>query len=173
MRRARSMILFLGLLTPWFAQTESALAESGPLAQNDSPIRARQPVPDDPLAGLPSEETGRPSKVKAGARTGKAGAACAIDGKPANAGDIGDLRATLALVQRGPRSWPCPAAATSAGTGLRITVDGTGRITGAEPVGAVPDVATAIARKLTGKSIAARREGATTGTVWLSFTPRT
>jgi hypothetical protein len=54
---------------------------------------------------------------------------------------------------------------------LRITVESNGKITAAEPVGAAADVAAAIAKKLTGKSIAGRREGSTVGTVWLTFTP--
>jgi hypothetical protein len=171
MRSARFAFLLLGLATPLLARTDAATAAVGPLAQNDSPIRARQQVPDDPLAGLPSEDTGRPSKARTGATAGKNAATCAVDGKPANAREIGDLRATLALVQRGPRSWPCPATEASGGAGLRITVESNGKITAAEPVGAAPDVAAAIAKKLTGKSIAGRREGSTTGMVWLTFSP--
>lgn len=165
-------VLILGLAFSWLAQPGWAAAEVGPLAQNDSPIRARRPVPDDPLAGLPSDDGAVPAKARAGASAGKAAAACTIDGKPANARDIGDLRATLALIQRGPRSWPCPTGSTSASAGLRVTVEGSGKIAMAEPVGAAANVAAAIAKKLAGKTIAGRREGATTGTVWLTFTPR-
>jgi hypothetical protein len=172
MRNARSSILVLGLLAPWFVPhlTPTAAASTGPMAREQGLIRARQSVPDDPLAGLPSEDDGRPSR---GGKSGgtKGSATCAIDGKPANQHDIGDLRAALAVVERGPRYWSCPSESASGGIGLRITIDGHGKITAAEPVGRPPEVATAIAKKLNGKSIAARREGSTTGTVWLTFTP--
>jgi hypothetical protein len=175
MRSARFSVLFLALLGPSVAAslTSVAVVSAGPRTQNDSPIRARRDVPDDPLAGLPSDDSRRPSRPSKGgkARGAKARATCLVDGKPANHRDIGDLRATLAVVARGPRYLPCPDGPASAAIGLRVTVDGDGKITGAEPVGGAPRVSEAVARRLVGKSIAARREGSTTGTVWLAFTP--
>jgi hypothetical protein len=170
MRCARVPPLIFCLLAPSLEMTEAfaAIEAAGPLALDAAPIRPRRQVPDDPLAGLPTDDDGRPGKGKGG--TGKP-ATCNVDAKAANPRDIGDLRAALAFVGRGPRSWPCPPRSTGGSAGLRITIDGAGKITAAEPAGSSSEVATAIAKKLTGKSIAPRAEGATTGTVMLTFTP--
>ena len=171
MRCARVSLLAVGLLVPLLAATTAAAAISaaGAIALDDGPIRPRRQVPDDPLAGLPSDDSGRVDKGKGA--VGKAAATCAIDARAANPREVGDLRATLAFVQRGPRSWPCPPRSLGNSATLRITIDGAGKITAAEPAGGATDVAAAIAKKLTGKSIAPRPEGATTGSVLLTFTP--
>jgi hypothetical protein len=171
MRRARVSSLLAGLLAPFFDPTAAtaAIGAAGPMALDHNPIRAKQQVPDDPLAGLPPEDGGKPSRGKGGA--GKGGNQCRLDAKPANGRDIGDLRAALAFVERGPRSWPCPGAAAGNGVGLRVAIDGAGKVTAAEPAGGEPGVALAIAKKLTGKSIAPRPAGSTTGTVLVTFSP--
>jgi hypothetical protein len=155
--------LFAAALKP--SPAAAAVDATGPLAWESEAIQPRRQVPDDPLAGLPTEDTGRPARGK----SDKGAALCKLDPNPANARDIGDLRATLAFVLRGPRSWPCPARPTGSSVGLRITVDGDGKITTVEV--ATGDAATAarLAKKLTGKSIAPRAQGATTGTVLLTF----
>jgi len=164
----------LGLLAPLITPSLAAAAVDalGPLAESTL-VRARRQVPDDPLAGLPTEVSGRPSRPGKGgkAANAKTQATCSVDGQPASYRDIGDLRATLAVVERGPKYVACPAGSPSAPIGLRITVDGAGKITAAEPVGTASEVATAIAKKVSGKTIAARRDGATKGTVWLVFAP--
>jgi len=167
MRRAPVSTLLVCLLALVSTAATAGIEATGPLALDSNPIRPRRQVPDDPLAGLPSEDLGRPGRGKSGA--GKSSALCKVDGKPANARDIGDLRAALAFVERGPKSWPCPARSTGNSPGLRITIDGAGKITAVEPAGGNSDVASAIAKKLTGKSIAPRPQGSTTGTVLLTF----
>jgi hypothetical protein len=166
MRHARVFALlaclFAAALVPNAAT--GAVDATGPLAWQSGAIRPRQPVPDDPLAGLPSEDD-QPGRGK----SGKGAAVCKLDGTPASARDIGDLRAALAFVQRGPKSWPCPARATSKTVGLRITVDGSGKITAVEAATGDVAIATSLAKKLTGKSIAPRAQGATTGTVLVTF----
>jgi hypothetical protein len=171
MRNARSPLFFLGLLAP-LVTASLAAAALGPLADSTL-VRARRQVPDDPLAGLPTEDSGRPSRPNKGGKAAnvKAQATCSVDGQPGSHRDIGDLRATLAVVERGPKYVACPAASPSAPIGLRITVDGAGKITAAEPVGAASEVSAAIAKKVCGKTIAARRDGATKGTVWLVLAP--
>ena len=156
--------LFAATLTPG---TVAAGDSTGPLAWESGAIQPRRQVPDDPLAGLPTEDTERPARGK----SDKDAALCKLDANPASARDIGDLRATLAFVQRGPRAWPCPARAASRTAGLRITVDGDGKITTVEA--ATGDAATAnrMAKRLTGKAIAPRAQGDTTGTVVLTFLP--
>jgi hypothetical protein len=170
MRHARAFPLSVSLLAALFdvPGAGAAIGPAGPLAMDPGPIRARRPVPDDPLAGLPADDGARPDKGKSG--TGKS-AACVVDARPADGRDIGDLRAALAFAQHGPRSWPCPTRTVSEGIALRIAVDGTGKITTVEPTKSGSDVALAIAKKLAGKSIAPRRAGPTAGSVLLSFTP--
>lgn len=170
MHCARVLPLLVCLLAPWLtAATANANIEaSGPLALDGNPIRPRRDVPDDPLAGLPSEDDGRPGKSKHG--RGRTTVSCNLGAGAANPRDIGDLRATLAFVQRGPSTWPCPPRTAGNSAGLRITIDGTGKITTAEPVGPASEVAAAIAKRLLGKAIAPRAEGSTTGTVMLTFT---
>ena len=174
MRSIRFPLFFLGLLAPFVtASLASAAVDAlGPLAESTL-VRARRQVPDDPLAGLPAEDGGRPSRPSKGGKAAhaKAQATCSVDGQPANQRDVGDLRATLAVVERGPKYVACPAQWPSAPIGLRITVDGAGKITAAEPVGAASEVSAAIAKKVSGKTIAARRDGATRGTVWLVLAP--
>jgi hypothetical protein len=171
MQPARASALLLCLLAPFLDATQVAAAISavGPLALDSGPIRPRRDVPDDPLAGLPTDDGGRSGKGKGGA--GKAPAACTVDAKPVNPREIGDLRATLALVQRGPKSWPCPPRSAGRSAVLRVTIDGAGKVTAAEPTGGASEVAAAIAKRLTGKSIAPRPQGATTGSVLLTFSP--
>ena len=157
--------LFATALSP---STATATVEgTGPLAWDSGAIQPRRQVPDDPLAGLPSEDTGRPER----SRGGKGAPRCKLDANPANARDIGDLRATLAFVQRGPKSWPCPARVAGSSVGLRITVDADGKITSVEAVAGDSTTTDRLSKRLTGKSIDPRAQGATTGTVRLTFVP--
>jgi hypothetical protein len=170
MRHARVLTLLACLFAATLAPNAAtaAIDATGPLASDSGPIRPRRQVPDDPLAGLPSEDSDRPGRGKGG---GKSAALCKVDGTAANARDIGDLRAALAFVQRGPTSWPCPARVAGNSVGLRITVDGAGKITAVEATASEAALAASIAKKLTGKSIAPRAQGSTTGTVLLTFKP--
>jgi len=171
MRRARVSTVLVCLFAPLLLSTAApaAIGNDRTLALDSNPIRGKQPVPDDPLAGLPSEDFGRPGRGKGGAGAGKGANACKVEASPASVRDIGDLRAALAFVQRGPKSWPCPPRAAGGGFGLRIAIDGTGKITAVESAMGDPAVASAMAKKLAGKSIGPRAQGATTGTVLLTF----
>jgi hypothetical protein len=167
MRHARVFALlaclFAALLGP--TAVTAAFATTGPLALDSGLVRPRRHVPDDPLAGLPSEDSGQPGPGKS---AGKAVARCRLDAAPVNPRDIGDLRATLAFVQRGPKTWPCPARVAGS-IRLRITVDGAGKITTVEVADGDAAAAAAMAKRLTGKAIAPRAEGSTTGTAMLTF----
>jgi|GEM_PF-5362611 len=173
MRRAPDRSLIVCLLASLSATptVAAAIVDIGPLAVGRTPVQPRREVPDDPLAGLPPENSGKPVHGKGG--TGKGHNLCNLDATPANRRDIGDLRAALAFVQRGPRSWPCPRSTAGNGVGLRITIDGTGKVTSVEPTGPESSLASAIAKKLVGRSIAPRPAGSTTGTVLLTFSTGT
>jgi len=170
MPRARILALLACLCATGFplGSAESAVDSVGPVAAAYDPIRARRDVPDDPLAGLPTEDADHPGRGKGGNRPAPR---CKLDARAANPLDIGDLRATLAFVERGPRAWPCPPQAKDRSLGLRITVDGSGKITTVATTTGDASVAANIAKKLKGKSIAPRPQGATTGSVVLTFLP--
>jgi len=148
---------------PWLAH--SWLAHSWLLFGHDL-IRQKQQVPDDPLAGLPTGEGG--GRAKGGSGAGGR-ATCTVKANAESDREIGDLRATLAFVKLGPKSWPCPARSARADIRLRITVDEAGKITTAEPVSGDSDLGNAIAKRLPGKSIGPRAEGATVGIVVVTF----
>jgi hypothetical protein len=169
MRHARLLaLLACSFLALGPTAASAAIDASGPLAADAGLIRPRRQVPDDPLAGLPPENAGRPARGKGG---GKGATLCKLDSAPADPRDIGDLRAALAFVERGPKSWPCPARAAGNSVGLRISVDGAGKITTVEATGGDAAAAAGLTKKLTGKAIAPRAQGATTGTVRLTFAP--
>ena len=169
MRCTRVPALLVCLLAPFLGSfpASAAIEACAPLALESNPIRPRRQVPDDPLAGLPTDDGGKTGRGKGG--PGKGANLCKLDARPANGQDIGDLRAALAFVERGPRSWPCPGPASGNGIGLRIAIDGDGKVTAAEPAGGEPGLAAAIAKRLSGKSIAPRPQGATTGLALLTF----
>jgi len=130
-------------------------------------VHAKQSVPDDPLAGLPSDDGGERSPGKK-PHSGKS--ACAINAAPSSNREIGDLRAALAFVKLGPSAWACPERSDHAEIGLRISIDGDGKITAAEDVAGEAGVANAIAKRLLGKAVDPRAEGPTVGVVVLKFT---
>jgi hypothetical protein len=115
---------------------------------------------------LPSEDGRGQGK---GGRGGSTRAARAVKANPANDRDIGDLRATLAFVKHGPKAWSCPPRAGQSEIRLRIDIDAAGHITAAEPIAGDGGIASAMAKRLTGKAISPRDQGATVGIVVLTF----
>jgi len=150
------------------AATQSGFASF--LVSGDGLVGQKQQVPDDPLAGLPTgsgNDDGHPASTKP---SSKGSRSCRLDARPVNARDVADLRATLAFVKRGPRTWACPSPGRASDVRLRVTVDVDGRITEAEPAGGDATVASGLGKRLLGQSITPRPEGPTQGTVVLSFT---
>lgn len=172
MRRLLVSSVFVPLLAAvtCAAHPETALAKAGATGTDASTgfIRPKWKVTDDPLEGLPDEGQAR-DRGKSGTR-GSNKALCSVKASPASAQAIGDLRATLAFVQVGPRALGCPARpGTPAELRLRMDIDGAGRITGVEPVAGDAHLGGALAKRLSGKTIASRRDGATVGVVVLSL----
>jgi hypothetical protein len=128
-------------------------------------VHAKQSVPDDPLAGLPSDDGSERSPGKK--HSGKA--VCAVNAAPSSAHEIGDLRAALAFVKLGPTAWACPERSDRAEIRLRIGIDGAGKITTAESVAGEVGVGNAMAKKLLGKTVGPRSEGPTVGIVVLKL----
>jgi hypothetical protein len=174
MQRARVLTSFVGIFIAPFVLAASQAVAAAPVASltrvlGHDRIRPRQDVPDDPLAGLPSQisDDGR-GHVKGGGGA-SARAVCGVQVAAANVRDIGDLRATLAFVKHGPASWPCPRRAAQIEVRLRIGIDGAGKITAAEPVAGISGITSAMAKQLTGKAIGPRDGGATVGIVVVTF----
>jgi hypothetical protein len=167
--RRPSLLILAGLFLLAAPQQRAAAEPELPtlLVSGQSLIRQKQQVPDDPLAGLPAEGGDQQDRGKG---SSKGTHACRLNANPANAREVGDLRATLAFVQLGPKAWPCPARPGQiAEVRLRIAVDSSGRITEVQPAGGDASLAAALGKKLAGQSIAPRPEGPTQGTVVLSF----
>jgi hypothetical protein len=170
MQRAHATLIFcLVLACSVAAPTSRAVAEafSAPLLFGRDLIHHKQAVPDDPLAGLPTDDGRGGEKGHASSK-----AMCSTSASPTNDRDIGDLRATLAFVKHGPSAWICPARPAQNNVRLRIGIDGTGKISRAEPVDGDNAIAMALAKRLPGKMVGARAEGATVGTVVVTFATR-
>jgi len=174
MRRAHSSTSLFHILVPsLLAQPlDPAMAAARPEVppfgiSGNGLISQKHSVPDDPLAGLPTDDGGGRGKggPSANSRT------CALRASAANERDIGDLRATLAFIKFGPQSLVCPARADKTDVRLRIKIDGAGMVTSVEALAGDPVMAAAIGKRLSGKSVAPRPEGTTVGVVVLTFAP--
>lgn len=127
-------------------------------------MRDKQSDRDDPLAGLPNE-AGDNQRTPSGPGRRNAGKGiCALSAGPENNRDIGDLRAALAFAKKGPIAWAC-ARAGEAEIRLRISIDEGGKVTAADTIAGDPGIATAIAKKLSGKAVNPRAAGPTVGVV--------
>jgi hypothetical protein len=162
-----AVCLFVSLCTVEFTAAAAAQSEPGVLCFGHDLVRQKQQVPDDPLAGLPTDD-GQPNRRKG--TTGGGKASCAILASAANERDIGDLRATLAFVKVGPRAWSCPARGSQFEVRLRVRIDGPGKITEVDATAGDGIVAGALAKRLVGKTVSPRSDGATVGVVVLRMT---
>ncbi|HEX7501084.1 MAG TPA: hypothetical protein VF524_12380 [Polyangia bacterium] len=189
--RQTPLLILTGLLLLADRATAAAIETLPPvLVSGQSLILPKRPVPDDPLAGLPTgagdrnDHDRRGKTCNKGARAhclagghhhrGKIGnkgtRVCRLNTRPADSREVGDLRATLAFVLQGPEAWPCPShQGRNAKIRLRILVDDTGKITDVQQAGGDASVTADLAKRLIGRSIAPRSEGPTEGTVVLRF----
>jgi hypothetical protein len=124
------------------------------------------------LAGIPEEEADRRGRDRG--KHGQGGAqgqnraqnsdlrgSCRVDIKPESDRAIGDLRAVVALIQRGPKTIPCPASPLR----LRLTIDSSGKITAAERLSGDEKLGVMLVRKLVGQVSESKITSATTGVV--------
>jgi hypothetical protein len=151
----------------WLGAQALALASPGAPVAISEPglVHAKQSVPDDPLAGLPSDERSerRPGKRHSGK------ALCAINAAPSSDREIGDLRAALAFLKLGPTGWICRDRSDTE-IRLRIGIDATGKITAVERVEGDAGVSNTMAKMLLGKAVGPRAENPTVGIVVLKLT---
>jgi hypothetical protein len=132
------------LLVLWLCQV-SLPAQASPVLAGNGLVRDRRDVPLDPLDGIPEED---PNRGKGGKpHAGKS--ACRLLVTPANDREVADLRATVAVIQRGPNSVPCPA--DQAPLRLRLSIDAKGRIETVERLSGDKKLGESLARALTGQ----------------------
>jgi hypothetical protein len=129
-------------------------------------ISDRRQIPPDPLGGLPEEE---PDRRPHGRDKGKSGqgagskTTCRLEAKPENDREVGDLRAAVAVIQRGPRTAPCTAAQMASPLRLRVSIDGQGKITAVERLSGDEKLGDDLAARLVGQVSQSKITSATTG----------
>ena len=152
--------------SPAVAQADRAIG-----ARPTGLISARRQVPSDPLAGLPEEEPDRKPRGRDKGRGGQGAhghdaggkTTCRLEARPENDREVGDLRAAVAVIQRGPKTAPCTAAQTANPLRLRLSIDGEGRITAVERLSGDEKLGSDLGRRLLGQVSLSKITSATTG----------
>jgi hypothetical protein len=141
-------------------------------AQPAGPISDRRQIPPDPLGGLPEEE---PDHRPRGHDRGKSGqgagskTTCRLAAKPESDREVGDLRAAVAVIQRGPRTAPCAAAQMANLLRLRLSIDSAGKITAVERLSGDEKLGNDLAARLVGQVSQSKVNSATTGVAQIQF----
>jgi hypothetical protein len=76
---------------------------------------------------------------------------------------VGDLRAAVAVIQRGPRTEPCTAAQIANPLRLRLSIDSEGKITAVEKLSGDDKLGDELGRRLVGQVSLSKVSSATTG----------
>jgi hypothetical protein len=135
-------------------------------------ISDRRQIPPDPLGGLPDED---PERRPRGHDKGKNGqgarsrTTCRIEAHPESDREVGDLRAAVAVMQRGPRTTPCMAAQIANPLRLRVSIDGQGKITAVERLSGDEKLGDDLAAKLVGQASLSKVNSPTTGVTQIRF----
>jgi len=129
-------------------------------------ISDRRQIPLDPLGGLPDEDSahrprGRDKGKNAQSAGGKAN--CRFEAQPESDREVGDLRAAVAVIQRGPRTTPCTAAQIANPLRLRLSIDSQGKITAVERLSGDEKLGTDLAGRLVGQVSQSKVTSATAG----------
>ena len=148
-----------------------------PAAQADRAIGARQTglisdrrqVPPDPLAGLPEEEPVQRRRGREKERSAGTKPTCRLEARPESDREVGDLRAAVAVIQRGPKTAPCTSAQIGNPLRLRLSLDGAGKITAVERLSGDPKLGDDLGRKLVGQVSLSKVTSATTGVAQINL----
>jgi hypothetical protein len=135
-------------------------------AQPAGLIRDRRQIPPDPLGGLPDEDPDRGPRGRDKGKNGQGAggkASCRLEAQPESDREVGDLRAAVAVMQRGPRTTPCTAAQIANPLRLRLTIDGAGKITTIERLSGDEKLGDDLAARLVGQVSQSKVTSATTG----------
>jgi hypothetical protein len=118
---------------------------------------------------LPEEDPGAGRRDRGkngqGTRGHDAGgkAVCRLEARPESDREVGDLRAAVAVIERGPRTVPCPTAQKANPLRLRLSIDSAGKITAVERLSGDEKLADELKRQLLGRVFLSRVASATTG----------
>ena len=180
MRRAHpSEEVVLCLATFFCAEGSSPVAQAD-RATGPRPtglIGDRRQVPLDPLAGLPEEEPDQRRRGRDRERNGQSAhghdaggkATCRLEAKPESDREVGDLRAAVAVIQRGPKTEPCTAARTADPLRLRLSIDSGGKIISVERLSGDEKLGDDLGRRLVGQVSLSKVTSATTGVAQIRF----
>jgi hypothetical protein len=155
-----------------------ARADRATGARSTGLVSDRRQVPLDPLAGLPEEEAGQGARGRDRERNGHSSrgqdaggkATCRLEARPESDREVGDLRAAVAVIQAGPRTWPCTSAQTANPLRLRLSIDSAGRITLVEILSGDQKLGDNLVRRLVGQISLSKVTTATMGITHLHFT---
>jgi hypothetical protein len=129
-------------------------------------ISDRRQIPPDPLGGLPEEDPERRPRGRDKGKNGQGAGGkptCRLEAKPESDREVGDLRAAVAVIQRGPRTAPCTAAQMANPLRLRLSIDSTGKITAVERLSGDEKLGNDLAARLVGQVSQSKIASATTG----------
>jgi hypothetical protein len=129
-------------------------------------ISDRRQIPPDPLGGLPEEDPERRPRGRDKGKNGQGAGGkptCRLEAKPESDHEVGDLRAAVAVIQRGPRTAPCTAAQMANPLRLRLSIDSTGKITAVERLSGDEKLGNDLAARLVGQVSQSKITSATTG----------
>lgn len=129
-------------------------------------ISDRRQIPPDPLGGLPEEDPERRPRGRDKGKNGQGAGGkptCRLEAKPESDREVGDLRAAVAVIQRGPRTAPCTAAQMANPLRLRLSIDSTGKITAVERLSGDEKLGNDLAARLVGQVSQSKITSATTG----------
>jgi hypothetical protein len=140
-------------------------------------ISDRRQVPPDPLAGLPEEEPVQRRRGRDKDRNGQgahghdaaAKPTCRLEARPESDREVGDLRAAVAVIQRGPKTAPCTAAQIANPLRLRLSIDSVGKISAVERLSGDEKLGDDLGRRLVGQVSLSKVTSATTGTAQISL----
>jgi hypothetical protein len=132
-------------------------------ASANSYVSDRREVPLDPLDGIPEED---PNRGKGGKPSGGK-SVCHLLATPANDRDVADLRATVAVLQHGPKSVVCPT--DTSPLRLRISIDTKGNISLVERLSGDKKLGESLARSLTGQLCQSTVTAPTKGIAQIQF----
>ena len=171
MRRAHSSEKVVLCLATFLCAGAAAQTDRATGARPTGLIRDRRQVPPDPLAGLPEEEPDQRRRGHDKERNGQSAhshdaggkATCRLEAKPESDREVGDLRAAVAVIQRGPRTEPCTAAQIANSLRLRLSIDSEGKITAVERLSGDDKLGDELGRRLVGQVSLSKITSATTG----------
>ena len=183
MRRAHPSEEVVLCLATFFCAAESLSDHHALAAHADGAIGARpkglisdrRQVPPDPLAGLPEEELDQHRRGRERNGQGAHGhdtggkTTCRLEARPESDREVGDLRAAVAVIQRGPKAEPCTSAQTANPLRLRLSIDSAGKIMAVERLSGDEKLGADLAAKLVGQVSQSKVTSATTGVAQIQF----